>query len=92
MADKGFTIEDLLPADVGLNAPPRISSKCQMSSEEFFKTNNIATARIVVEMKMEQIKNFSILNSGIPLTEAHLSEQIVVICTSLTNLLPPLLK
>jgi hypothetical protein len=53
MADKGFTIEDLLPPDIGLNVPPRVSSKHQMSSKEFFKTDNIATARIVVEMKME---------------------------------------
>jgi hypothetical protein len=53
MADKGFTIEDLLPPDIALNVPPRVSSKYQMSSKEFFKTNNIATARIVVEMKME---------------------------------------
>ncbi|XP_063418869.1 uncharacterized protein LOC134701663 [Mytilus trossulus] len=92
MADKGFTIEDLLPADIGLNVPPRVSTKRQMSSKDFFKTTNIASARIVVEMKMEQIKNFNILNSGIPLSEAHLSEQIVLICTALTNLLPPLLK
>ncbi|VDI27629.1 Hypothetical predicted protein [Mytilus galloprovincialis] len=92
MADKGFTIAYLLPADIGLNVPPRVSTKCQVSSKEFFNTTNIASARIVVEMKMEQIKNFNILNSGIPLTEAHLSEQIVLICTALTNLLPPLLK
>jgi hypothetical protein len=39
--------------ECSLNVPPRVSSKYQMSSKEFFKTNNIATARIVVEMKME---------------------------------------
>ncbi|XP_062609965.1 uncharacterized protein LOC134271769 [Saccostrea cucullata] len=92
MADKGFTIEDLLPADVGLNVPPRVSSTCQMSKHDFFKTNRIASARIVVEMKMEQIKNYNIVNSVLPISEVHLSEQIIVICTSLTNLLPPLLK
>ncbi|VDI72805.1 Hypothetical predicted protein [Mytilus galloprovincialis] len=53
MADKGFTIEDLLSPDIGLNVPPRLSSKNQMSS---FKTADIASARIVVEMKMEQVK------------------------------------
>jgi len=92
MADKGFTVEDLLPADVGLNMPPRVSTKKQMSHVEFFKTNSIASARIVVEMKMEQIKNYNILNSRLPISEAHLSEQIIFICTSLINLLPPLLK
>jgi hypothetical protein len=53
MADKGFTIEDLLPADVGLNVPPRVSSQRQMSAEQFFETNAIASARIVFEIKME---------------------------------------
>ncbi|CAC5419425.1 unnamed protein product [Mytilus coruscus] len=37
MADKGFTIEDLLPADIGLNVPPRVSTKYQMSFKDFFK-------------------------------------------------------
>lgn len=36
MADKGFTIYDLLPADIGLNVPPRVSTKIQMSSSESF--------------------------------------------------------
>ncbi|XP_071127340.1 uncharacterized protein [Mytilus edulis] len=92
MADKGFTVEDLLPADVGLNMPPRVSTKKQMSHLEFFKTNSIASARIVVEMKMEQIKNYNILNSRLPISEAHLSEQMIFICAAFTNLLPPLLK
>lgn len=92
MVDKGFTIGDMLSPDIGLNVPPRVSSKQQMSSKEFVKTYNIPTARIVIEMKMEQIKNYHILNSGIPINEAHLSEQIVLICISLTNLPPPLLK
>nr|XP_022304109.1 uncharacterized protein LOC111111416 [Crassostrea virginica]XP_022312597.1 uncharacterized protein LOC111117720 [Crassostrea virginica] len=91
MADKGFTVEDLLPADVGLNIPPRIPGHRQMTTHEFFQTQGIASARIVVEMKMEQIKNYRILNGTLPLSEAHLAEQMVFICTALTNLLPPLL-
>lgn len=92
MADKGFTVEDLLPADVGQNMQPRVSTKKQMSHVEFLKTNSIASARIVVEMKMEQIKSYNILNSRLPISEAHLSEQMILICTSLTNLLPLHLK
>lgn len=92
MADKGFTIDDLLPANIGLNVPPRVSTKSQMSSSEFFKTAHIASARIVVEMKMEQVKNIQILHSVLPLSEAHLAEQTTVTCVSLTNLLPPLLQ
>lgn len=51
-----------------------------------------SSARIVIEMKMEQVNNFQILNSVLPLSEAHLAEQIIVTCVSLTNLLPPLLQ
>jgi hypothetical protein len=28
MADEGFTIDDLLPAGIALNVPPRVSAKC----------------------------------------------------------------
>lgn len=92
MADKGFTISDLMPLGVDLNIPPRIPSDRQMTSREFFKTAHIAQARIVVEMKMEQIKNYEILNRTIPITEMPLAEQYIFICAALTNLLPPLLK
>lgn len=47
--DKGFTTDDLLPANIGLNFPPRVSTKSQMSLSEFFKTAHIASARIVVK-------------------------------------------
>ncbi|XP_021346079.1 uncharacterized protein LOC110445671 [Mizuhopecten yessoensis] len=92
LADKGFTVGDLLPAHIGLNMPPFVSSSCQMSVQEFFKTQQIAAPRIVVEMKMEQIKNFKILQSVLPLAEVHLAEQIIMICCAMTNLYEPLLK
>lgn len=49
MANKDFTIEDSMPLDIGLNVPPRLSTKHQMSASEFFQTANIATTRIVLE-------------------------------------------
>lgn len=41
MADKGFTIEDLLPVDVGLNIPPRIPGQRQMTAQEVFQTQGM---------------------------------------------------
>lgn len=78
----------MLPGHIGLNMPPFIASNAQMTQKEFFKTQQIAAPRIVVEMKMEQIKNFKILQNVLPLTEAHLAEQMIVICTAITNLYP----
>lgn len=92
MADKGFTIEDLLPPDINLNVPPKIPSNRQMTEDEILITMYIASARIIVEMKMEQIKNYRILQGVMPLSEAHLAEQIIFLCTAWTNLLPPLFK
>ena len=92
MADKGFTIEDLLPVDVDLNMPPRIPGHRQMTQNEFFVTQGIASARIVVEMKMEQFKNYRILSGTLPLCESHLAEQVIFLCLAWTNLLPPLMK
>lgn len=92
MADKGFTIEDLLQEDIDLNMPPRIPGYRQMTTNEFFATQGIASARIVVEMKMEQFKNYRILAGSLPLSESHLAEQIIFLCLAWTNLLPPLMK
>ena len=92
MADKGFTVEDLLPTDIGLNMPPRIPGQRQMTDAEVFQTTGIATPRIVCEMKMEQAKNYRIISGVIPLTEAHLAEQMIFLCFAWTNFQPPLLK
>lgn len=80
MADKGFTIEDILPVGVELNMPPRIPGHRQMTAKEFYQTQGIASARIVVEMKMEQFKNYRILRGTLPLSVAHLAEQMVFLC------------
>ena len=70
MADKGFTIDVLLPKDVNLNMPLKIPKARQMTDDEVFKTQHITSARIVVEMKMEQAKNYRCLQGIIPLTES----------------------
>lgn len=92
MADKGFTTEDILPVGFEINMPPRIPGQRQMTAKEFYQTQGIASARIVVEMKMEQFKNYRILSGILPLSEAHLAEQMVFLCLVWTNLLPPLMK
>ena len=57
MADKGFTIEDLLPLGVSLNIPLFLM---QMPVEDVVKTQVIASLRIHVEKAIIKIKNFHI--------------------------------
>ena len=49
MADKGFTIDDLLPLGVSLNFPPFLGHYDQMPPEDVVKTQVIASSRIHVE-------------------------------------------
>ena len=54
MADKGFTVEDLLLLGVSLNIPPFLGNKGQMSSEEVVETQSIASLCIHVEKRDKQ--------------------------------------
>lgn len=91
MADKGFEVHDLVPDGVEIIIPPKVSTKEQMSNSNFYKTLDVAEARIVVEMKMEQAKNFRILQTTFPVSRIPTAQQIIHNCFSFTNLLPSLL-
>ena len=91
MADKGFEVHDLAPNGVDIIIPPKVSTKEQMSDSDFYKTLGIAEARIVVEMKMEQAKNYRILQVQFPMSRIGTAQQVIFNCFALTNLLPPLL-
>ena len=56
MADKGFTVEDLLPLGVSLNIPPFWEV---MSPQEVVETQSIASLRIHVERGINKIKKIS---------------------------------
>ena len=49
MADKGFTIQDLLPLGVSLNIPPFLGSSAQMQANDVVRTQEIASLHIHVE-------------------------------------------
>ena len=68
MADKGFTVQDLLPLGVSLNIPPFLGSKGQMTPEEVVQIQQIAFLRIHVERAINKIKNFHIWDSVVPFT------------------------
>ena len=67
MADKGFTIQDLLPLGVSLNIPPFLGSSSQMPVQDVVRTQEIASLRIHVERAINKIKNFHIWDGVVPL-------------------------
>ena len=91
MADRGFPIqEELLSRGASLLIPPASSGIEQMTKSNVDKTKNVANARIHVERAIGRMKDFSILQTTLPITLVPIVDDIIVICAALCNLLPPL--
>ena len=92
MADKGFTIDDLLPPCVGLNILPFLGMKGQMSAEDVVKTQSIASLRVHVERAINKIKNFKIWDGIVPLNLFGVVNQMWTVCAVLCNLQKPIIS
>lgn len=81
MANRGFTVKSMLEKlSIGLNIPPFMESRQQLSSEEIEAGRKIESLRIHVERAIGRIITYRILTSTIPLSIARLSNKIVCIC------------
>ena len=91
MADRGFTIKDML-MDIGaeLNIPPFMEGRQQLPSDEVQEGRRIASVRIHVERAIGRIKTFSILQQTLPITLSRITNQIVFVCAYLSNFKPAL--
>ena len=93
MADRGFTIHELLaPLGVGLNIPPFLGSRSQMDGSEVVETQQIASLRIHIEHVIRRVKEFDIVTGVMPASLAGSANQIWTICALLTNFQSPLLS
>ena len=92
MADKGFTIEDLLPLGVTLNIPPFLRCNSQMTAEDVIKTQEIASVRVHVERAINKIKNFHLWDSVVPLSLFGVVNQMWSVCAFLCNIQDPLIS
>ena len=92
MADKGFTIQDLLPLGVSLNILPFLGSSSQTPAEDVVKTQEIASLRIHVERAMNKIKNVHIWDGVIPLHQLGLVNQMWSVCAILSNAQPNIIS
>ncbi|RUA07032.1 MAG: hypothetical protein DSY43_00690 [Gammaproteobacteria bacterium] len=64
----------------------------QLSRKKVTTTRRIACVRIHVERAIERLKNFRILQGNMPLTLLKQADSILLVCASLCNLLPPLVR
>lgn len=86
MADRGFTIQDMLFAKrVKLNIPAFSHGK-QLSDEEVTRTRRIAHVRIHVERAIRRMKVFKILRDTVPITMAKKVNKILRIVAALVNM------
>ena len=93
MADKGFTIEDLLKNKCcNLNIPPFLKGKSQFSTDQVLETQEIAELRIHVERSIGRVKNFHIFDGVLPLTLAPIASKMFKVCCWLTNLDVPMVS
>ena len=90
MADKGFTIRDILPEGVTLNIPSFLVNG-QFTQEEVNNNRLISRARIHVERSIQRLKVFRILQY-IPHQFMKNANKILKVCVCLTNLQTPILR
>ena len=91
MADRGFTIKDLLAAvGADLNLPPFLRGKKQLSAEEVAEGRSIASLRIHVERAIGRMKHYRILTGTIRLKMSRVLDQIVTVCAYLSIFNPAL--
>ena len=92
MADKGFTMEDLLPLGVSLNIPPFLGSSSQLPAQDVVRTQEIASLRIHVERAINKIKNFHIWDGVVPLHQFGVVNQMWGVCAVLCNAQPNIIS
>lgn len=90
MADKGFTISDILPLGVSLNIPPFLGTSTQMPPEDVVRPQEIAGLWIHVERAINK-KSFHIWDSVIPLNLFGIANQMWCVCAFLRNIQDPIL-
>jgi hypothetical protein len=98
MADRGFTIRDLLAfRRCKLTIPP-FTKKCKwgkgkkLNTADIKKTRQIARLRIHVERAIGRLKEWRLINQTMPLKLKPIANQLLVIAGFFCNLLPPLVK
>ncbi|XP_038064016.1 uncharacterized protein LOC119734552 [Patiria miniata] len=93
LADKGFTIDDILPPGVKLSIPAFTTGNKDhiLPEEEVTRTRRLANVRIHVERAIRRLKCYKILSTVIPGRVMNV-DNIVTVCAGLCNLQPLLIQ
>ena len=93
LVDKGFQIQDLAePLGVHVNMPAYVGNRTQMTADEVFHTQQVASERIHIERAINKVKNFHIFDAAIPLSMYGTINQIWTICALLTLFQSPIIS
>ena len=87
MADRGFTIDvKLASRGAILDIPSFTQGKSLLPASDIDNSRKIASLRIHVERVIGRSKKFDILNKNIPMSQADLLDNILVMTCALVNL------
>ena len=93
MGDHGFTVEEYLtPLGVKLIIPLVFKERSQFNEQEIVKSQQIANERIHAKKMIQQLKCYHTFDRVIPLNMTGLLNQIISICSILSNLKEPILN
>ena len=91
MADRGFTIREMLQArGANLNIPPFLGKRSKFTAQEEAETKKIAKGRIHVERFIERLKKFRLFQKTIPLSLKPVFSQMVFVGCCLVNFQVPI--
>ena len=93
LVDKGFQIQDLAdPLGVKVTMPAFVGQNSQMTADEVFHTQQIASERIHVERAINKVKKFHIFDRPIPLSTLGTVNQMWTVCALLTLFQNPIIS
>ena len=93
LVDKGFQIQDLCDQlGVKVNMPAFVGKNAQMTADEVFHTQQVASERIHVERAINKVKNFHIFDRPIPLSMLGTTNQTWTVCALLTLFQNPIIS
>ena len=93
MADRGFTIRDiLLERKVYQNIPPFLNGRAHFTTGEEISTRRIARVRIHVERAIGRLKNYRMLRNVIPLSMQPVFSPMFFVAECLVNFQEPVVK